>query len=110
MKFAIMNGLVVENLVIAEEEKGLRFILPEADIKPISEADEPFVGVGTVFDEVANRFKPSAPFESWIFDEDGWRWTAPQPYPADSGAPHAWDEGLLSWVQVQIPESEITNG
>ena len=39
-------------------------------------------------------------FQSWILDEQTCNWTAPIPYPKDTGKNYKWDESVINWVEV----------
>ena len=63
------------------------------------EGKEPFrknyAGVGYLYDEVRDAFIPPKEYESWVLNEETWRWDPPIPYP-DSGY-YLWNEEIVGW-------------
>lgn len=58
---------------------------------------EKFAGVGDEYDPINDRFRPSKPYESWIWNEKLKRWEAPVNEPLDKQL-YTWDEKTQSWV------------
>ena len=60
-----------------------------------------YAGIGYKYDEQRDAFIPPKPFASWILDEQTCLWTAPLPYPTNTGNQHyEWDEDNLSWIEI----------
>lgn len=62
-----------------------------------------YAGVGFRYSEDLDAFIPPKPFESWILDEETAQWDAPTPRPTDGL--YIWDEDTLSWIQVDLEDS-----
>ena len=58
-----------------------------------------YAGVGDIYDAVNDVFYTQKPLESWVLNQNTWRWEAPIPYPTD-GKEYTWDEPSLTWVLV----------
>lgn len=58
---------------------------------------------------VLNKLPSTAPFPSWVFNEEAGEWKAPVPYPAD-GAEYVWDEATVSWVPAPTISGSMTSG
>lgn len=100
--FAILKEAVVENTVVFDTSKldELRVIFqaPTYEIIEVTEENAP-AGI-SVGDAVFNgKFRRQKPYLSWTFNEDFWRWEAPQPYPKD-GIAYVWDEDTMGWSPV----------
>lgn len=65
--------------------------------------------VGGTYDSELDVFIPRKPFNSWIFENDTWSWTAPNPYPSD-GLHYRWKEETLEWVIRDDRESSSEQG
>jgi len=57
-----------------------------------------FAGIGYTYDEDNDVFYAPQPYESWILDEETWKWESPIPYPND-GNIYYWDENNLQWIE-----------
>jgi hypothetical protein len=44
--------------------------------------------------------KPKKPYESWIYDEENYKWIPPVPYPYD-GKNYVWDENEKIWIEFK---------
>lgn len=58
-----------------------------------------YPGPGYSYDPIADVFVAQQPYASWELDEDH-DWQAPTPMPTD-GKQYAWNEGTLTWVEVE---------
>lgn len=99
--YAMMNGDVVSNIIIAdnkeEAEKSLNCILIEFDLQaPAS--------IGSTYDKNIGRFIPPKQFESWILNQETYSWEAPVKYPED-GLDYTWNEELTKWEIVNFIDS-----
>jgi hypothetical protein len=56
-----------------------------------------YAGIGDIYNRALDRFEPSSPYPSWLWDENAYAWVAPVPYP-DDGRAYVWDEATQSWV------------
>jgi hypothetical protein len=59
-----------------------------------------YAGIGYTYDETLDAFIPPKPFESWVLDEDKYRWVSPASYPED-GEYYVWDEEAGAWTAVE---------
>ena len=65
-----------------------------------------YAGIGYTFSDApewaaqGGAFIPPQPFPSWVLNPETALWDAPVPMPSEGG-PWAWDEGTLSWIEVQ---------
>ena len=59
-----------------------------------------YAHIGSYYDTEKNAFIPPKIFQSWILDEQTCNWTAPIPYPKDTGKNYKWDESVINWVEV----------
>tara|TARA_Y100000389_G_C17145369_1_gene356987 strand:- start:244 stop:567 length:324 start_codon:yes stop_codon:yes gene_type:complete len=58
-----------------------------------------FAGIGDTYDGTNDRFLPPKTFNSWVFDEDDYKWMPPVDYPTDDNR-HKWDEDSQTWTQL----------
>lgn len=63
-----------------------------------------YAGVGYTYDETHDAFIPPKPYHSWVLNETSLLWNAPVPMPND-GKVYDWDESIVNWVEVIIPEA-----
>lgn len=72
-----------------------------------------YAGVGFVYDEVTNSFKPPKPFPSWIFNEDIWDWEAPVPKPPggelNGRTLTTWNEDRQLWDRHYSQQDVLNN-
>lgn len=94
--FAIVDGNVVENIAVADDQKILELLLPEKTV--IAETET--TGVAWVGAEVINgKFKPPQPYESWVWNNKAFTWEAPKPKPTTNPEGYwEWDEETKSWI------------
>jgi len=64
-----------------------------------------YAGIGYTYDSVRDAFIPPKPFPSWVLNEETCLWDAPVAMPAD-GKIYNWDEGSITWLEVEIGQSE----
>ena len=97
MEFAVIKDEVVINVIVANDdtpEQVLAALLPDADaIVAVTENTGPAYING---DLVGGKFRPPAPFASWLWDVDAWLWVAPIAMP-DTGLAYNWDEDNREW-------------
>lgn len=48
---------------------------------------------------------PDKPYDSWIWDEQSLKWSAPKQKPKDSNK-YTWDEETTSWVVAETDETQ----
>jgi hypothetical protein len=58
-----------------------------------------FAGIGDTYNSVSDRFEPTQPYDSWVWNESEYRWDAPTAMP-DDGNDYNWDEATQSWIAV----------
>lgn len=51
-------------------------------------------------------FIPPSPYPSWILNEETCQWKAPIEKPSTEGVFYNWDESILDWVEVTLPEEQ----
>jgi len=56
--------------------------------------------VSDLYDEEIDAFISQKPYDSWVFNEDGWFWEPPISKP-DLTKRYAWNESTLSWDLVE---------
>ena len=58
-----------------------------------------YAGKGFLYDENRDAFiEPTAPYPSWILNEETCQWEAPVPRPTDI-IHYYWDEDVKNWVE-----------
>ena len=57
-----------------------------------------FAGIGDTYNESQDRFEPTSPFPSWVWNEESYAYHAPTPMPEGD---HNWNEETLSWVAIE---------
>lgn len=62
-----------------------------------------YASQGYTYDPSLDAFIRPQPYPSWTLNTQTCDWDPPTPKP-DDGKPYSWDEGVLSWVEVQ-PET-----
>lgn len=64
------------------------------------DADAPAQGGGSV----AGAFIPPKPHESWVLDEETYRWESPIPMPDDASPdkPYGWNEDSGAWEEFTL--------
>lgn len=92
MIYAKLNGLEVENIIIAEDaliayQNGYHIKVTELTGNPV---------IGGTFDQVNNKFIDPKPYDSWVLNED-FKWESPAGENPDRLI-NIWDEESLSWV------------
>lgn len=61
-----------------------------------------YAGIGYKYDDIADAFISPKPFESWILNEQTYKWESPIPRP-DDGKVYTWDEQTISWLEMPTP-------
>jgi hypothetical protein len=59
-----------------------------------------YPGIGFTYDEVKDAFIPIKPFNSWVLDENTWRWEPPVALPTEPLADNLeyfWNEAIVNW-------------
>lgn len=67
-----------------------------------------FAGVGYTYDKINDVFYAPQPYPSWSLNRSTWLWEPPVPYPSIE-KPYMWDEDTLSWIEISIPENNLSN-
>ena len=65
-----------------------------------------YPGIGFTYDEVKDAFISPKPFNSWILDENTWRWEPPVEVPTEPLAPNQryfWNEDIVNWDIQEKP-------
>ena len=55
-------------------------------------------------DFVKQQWVEGPNFKSWLFNEEKCAFEPPLPYPT-TGKPYAWDEEIVSWIEVEIEKA-----
>lgn len=66
-----------------------------------------YAGVGFFYDEQKDRFVPPRPYETWVFNEDSYKWEPPTPQPTN--IPEGYIIGLApngQWEVIPIPTEQ----
>jgi hypothetical protein len=58
-----------------------------------------FAAIGDTYVPSTGNFKPTQPFNSWVWSSKDWSWNPPKEKPAD-GKFYKWNEDLLDWVEI----------
>jgi hypothetical protein len=95
----VVNGLVVESIVASQE-----FIDSYVDSTPGTwlETKEDgsirknYAGIGYTYDAANDAFIEPKPFDSWVLNEETFRWECPVAYP-DDGNIYIWNEETQAW-------------
>ena len=98
----VVNGLVVESIVASQE-----FIDSYVDSTPGTwlETKEDgsirknYAGIGYTYDAANDAFIEPKPFDSWVLNEQTFRWEPPVAYP-DDGNMYIWNETDQQWDEV----------
>jgi hypothetical protein len=88
-----LSGGIVNNIVVGDSLEQVRLIV--GDVVQITE-ETGRAGIGYTWDAERNAFIPPKPYDSWILNEDTYRWEPPVAYPED-GLGYDWNEETLSW-------------
>jgi hypothetical protein len=104
------NNIVVNVLVVddSQEDRGQEFLADDLGLGGIwiqtsynATIRKKFAGIGDVYDESDDTFKPEKAFSSWIWNDVIWEYEPPVKYPED-GKVYVWDEPLISWIEFQV--------
>ena len=98
----VVNGLVVESIVASQE-----FMDSYVDSTPGTwlETKEDgsirknYAGIGYTYDAANDAFIEPKPFDSWVLNEETFRWEPPVAYP-DDGNMYIWNETDQQWDEV----------
>jgi len=104
--FAQIDKNIVSQIIIldkAEPEKWIESRLGGQWIEAFKDGGirKNYPVKGYTYDSDLDAFIPPKPFESWVLDEETAQWEAPVEYPTD-GKVYRWDEGTISWVEVEV--------
>lgn len=64
-----------------------------------------FAGVGDTYNSQLDRFEPSNPYSSWVWNEEVYAWESPIARP-NNGKLYDWNEEQGDWVEVELPTEE----
>jgi hypothetical protein len=56
-----------------------------------------YAGIGFTYNSELDAFIPPKQYESWILNENTYRWEAPIPKP-DNTNNYRWNEATISWI------------
>ena len=98
----VVNGLVVESIVASQE-----FIDSYVDSTPGTWLEtrkdgsirKNYAGIGYTYDAANDAFIEPKPFDSWVLNEETFKWEAPVAYPTD-GNIYNWNETDQQWDEV----------
>jgi len=96
----VVNGLVVESILASQE-----FINSYVDSTPGTWLEtrkdgsirKNYAGIGYTYDAANDAFIEPKPFDSWVLNEETFRWEAPVTYPSGAGH-YVWSEEYQEWV------------
>ena len=60
-----------------------------------------YTGAGHIYDSSDDTFKPSQPYDNWVWDETNWNWKPPVDVPLDENGPYRWDQENTQWVSTK---------
>jgi hypothetical protein len=92
-KFALVNGNLVINTVVAEDKPN---DIPEGVFVEITELTNDAV-VGAIYNSSEEKFINPQPYASWVLDTDTFIWKAPVEKPEGF---YRWDESQANWVEM----------
>jgi hypothetical protein len=93
-KFALVNGNIVINTVVAESKP--EDIQEGTFIEVTSETNEP--AIGSTYNAEEAKFILPQPYASWVLDTETCIWEAPSTKPQNGY--YRWDESSLSWIEM----------
>lgn len=88
----IVNG-IVQNVVVADAE----WVAQQDDLY-VELTDGLVADIGQEYQD--GQFLPMQPNPSWIRNDDN-SWSPPVPYPSDDHSLYEWNEGTISWMEIQ---------
>lgn len=99
--YAFIRGTDVVNTAMFDDpsDELIELFKQEHDVDQIIPADENAAVGGTY---INGHFVYIKPFDSWVLNEELYKWEAPVAYPTD-GKQYDWDEENLRWVEFVIP-------
>ena len=89
--YIVINTIVCESKQLAESITGLTCV-EYTTINP--------AGIDWTYNSITNKFIPSQPYASWIYNEEINQWEAPVEYPTD-GKGYTWLEDDLEWQEIE---------
>ena len=101
-KFAILEGNLVVNLIVAESAEIAETVTKKTAIESV---DGNHAIIGGSYDPVSKKFIDPQPFPSWGLNSDK-VWEAPIEMPRD-GLAYEWDEESTSWSKVDLSEINV---
>lgn len=103
----VHNNELLDESGIENEQRGIDFLVNWSGGYPYWKQTsyngtfrKNYAGVGFTYDADLDAFIPPKPFDSWVFDEDTCRWSAPVAIPSDG--PYYWDEDNQQWVEISL--------
>lgn len=61
-----------------------------------------YAGIGSKYDAAIDAFIPPKVLQSWILNEQTYKWEPPIARPED-GKVYTWDEQTISWLEMPTP-------
>jgi hypothetical protein len=107
---ACVTNSIVENVVAAEAEysvAALKHLIPDTESFIEVTESTGFAFIGHKYFAELDKFQPMQPYPSWTWSLEDFAWSAPMPRPEVEGV-YDWNEESLSWVELELPEPEIT--
>tara|TARA_Y100000310_G_C20227024_1_gene598436 strand:+ start:253 stop:606 length:354 start_codon:yes stop_codon:yes gene_type:complete len=103
----VTDVIVVSNDIATSEQAGIDFLKnlfndPSGTYIQTSYNDTirgKFAAISGLYDQDNDRFLPTQPYASWIFNEELYRYTPPTPYP-DESKNYRWNEQTQAWDLV----------
>lgn len=103
--FLNKDNVVVSFIEISNEEQDLEPFINSVGNGSVSHliVPEETLNVGMGSEYFNGFFRHSKPYESWVWDEEGF-WSSPIPHPGQINSEdkdlYEWDEESLSWIKV----------
>jgi hypothetical protein len=96
--FALVNGNQVLNTVVADEKPNAIDMGQFIEYSMDGSIGHNVPQIGATYDFENEAFINPKPYESWVFNEQIFKWEAPSIKPATGY--YRWEEAQLSWIEM----------
>jgi len=109
---SISNDVITDSNNVEQELLGVSFLTKLTGHSNWKQASynasfrKCFPGIGFTYDEAKNAFIPPKPFNSWVLNENTWRWDPPVEVPTEplaSNLRYFWNENIVNWDIQEKP-------
>ena len=98
----VKDGIVVE-CIVADQDFIDSYIDTSAgtwlETREDGSIRKNYAGIGYTYDATNDAFIEPKPFDSWVLNEETFRWEAPVEHP-DDGNTYIWNEETQTWDEV----------